>query len=341
MGCWLALTALRDGRPAVVSAAVVFLLAGVSPLSGQSAWTPVKNEANVSIVFQQIDFNGHFWSDGSKHENDVASRAFLGIVEFDYGLTDKLAFTARLPYVASQFTGHDDPATVEFLQFYEDVRQSTQVGEAFRSLDTGSFYSTFQDFGLTLRYNARTRGVVLTPLIGVTIPSHDYRTVGEAAPGPNRLALQAGVNAGRFLEPLLPAAYVHARYTYSLVQRLHGVRIDHSNAEFELGYAVNHLVSVRGLGAWGHLHGGLTYEGTLEDPFLFLDHDRLLSSKYWHVGGGATVALTDSLDLDAAVVSFVSGADTHYGVGVTVGATWRFSPPVAASPARLISPRPR
>jgi hypothetical protein len=331
------LIAHRGRPPVVVLAAVIFVLAGATPAIGQSAWTPVNHELSLSFVFQQINFNGHFWSDGSKHENDVASRAFLGIVQADYGLTDKLAFTARLPYVASQFTGADDPATVEFLQYFDEVRRNTAGGEAFHSLDTGDFYSTFQDLGITLRYNARSSGLVVTPVIGVTIPSHDYRTVGEAAPGSNRVSLQMGVNAGRLLEPLLPAGYVHGRYTYSLVQRLLGVRIDHSNAEFELGYALNHLFSVRGLAAWGQVHGGLPYEETLADAPLFLEHDRLLRSNYWHVGGGATFALTDALDLDAALVSFVSGTDTHYGIGVTIGAAWRFAPSVSASAAKSVA----
>ena len=49
-------------------------------------------------------------------------------------------------------------------------------------------------------------------------------------------------------------------------------------------------------------------EKTLTDPrFLFLNHDRLLGSRYRRLGGGATVALTDSIDLDAAFVRFLAG----------------------------------
>lgn len=339
------MTAFRDGRPAVVLAAAIFLLAGASAASAQTAWTPVKHEANLSIVFQQITFEGHFWRDGTKHEGDIPSRASVAILQYDYGLTDKLTVTARLPYVASNFTVTDDPANIEFREFVDQVQRNTPGGEAFRSLDTGEYYATFQDFGFALRYNALDRGLVVTPLIGVTIPSHDYRTVGEAAPGPNRLALHTGINVGRLLDPFLPNMYVHARYTYSFVQPLLDVSLNRSNAEFEVGYALSPLVSVRALSAWSQVHGGLSYDDAFNaietNPFLFLDHDRLLGGRYWHLGGGATVALTDSIDFDAAFLRFIAGADTHYGVGLTIGATWRFSPPVAASPARLISPRRR
>lgn len=328
------MTARRAGRRLVVFlAALVLHVSGATRVSGQTAWTPVRGEAALSVAFQQISFNGHFWGDGSKHEGDLPSSALVANVQFEYGFTDKLAFTARLPYIASKFHPTGDPAEVEFLQFVADVQRSTPGAEAFRSLDTGAYYATFQDFGLTLRYNALSKGLVVTPAIGVTIPSHNYRTVGEAAPGQNRLALHPGVNVGRLLDPFLPQAYIHARYTYSFVQRLLDVSLNRSNAEFEGGYAVTPLVGVRALAAWGHSHGGLQYEETLADPFLFLDHDRLLGSKYWHVGAGTTVALTDSIDLDVAVLRFLSGADTHYGWGVTVGTAWRFQPSVPASPA--------
>ena len=320
-------------------AAVVFLVAGASPLTGQTAWTPVKREATLSIEFQQVTFDGHFWKDGSKHEGDVPSRAYVATVQYDYGFTDKLTFTARLPYIASRFTVTDDPGTIEYLEFFDELQRNTPGGEALRSLDTGAYYATFQDFGFTLRYNALDRGVVVTPLIGVTIPSHDYRTTGEAAPGQKRLALQTGLNVGRLLDPFLPNMYVHARYTYSFVQPLFDISLNRSNAEFEAGYAVSPLFSVRALAAWSEVHGGTTYEEALTVPVVFLEHDRLLGSRYWHLGGGATVALTDSIDLDAAVIRFLSGADTHYGLGITVGATWRFTPPVSAGPAPRISRR--
>ena len=74
-------------------------------------------------------------------------------------------------------------------------------------------------------------------------------------------------------------------------------------------------------------HGGIAFEEALNDLSLFLEHDRLLASRHWHVGGGATVTLTDTLDLDAAVSTFVAGAATRYGIGVNVGLTWRFLEP--------------
>src|SRR5262245_32861579 len=156
----------------------------------------------------------------NKHEGVFPSRAYVAILDYEYGLTDKLTLTARLPFIASRFTVTDDPGTVEFRAFFDEIQRNSPGGEAFRSLDTGEYYSTFQDFGFTFRYNAVNRALVTTPFVGATIPSHDYRTVGEAAPGQKRLALHTGVNVGRLLDPWLPQIYVHGRYTYSFVQPL-------------------------------------------------------------------------------------------------------------------------
>jgi hypothetical protein len=320
--------AARDARSAAGS--LIVLVLGVCQFSfpasarAQSAWVPPDGESGVSFTFQSLDFGGHFDEHGNKLEGAVPSRAFVGILQFEYGLTDKLAFTARLPYIASRFTGdQDEPVTALLRRRYEEFRQS-HPNAAVTSLDTGEYYATFQDLGVTFRYNLLERALVITPVVGVTIPSHDYRTVGEASPGQNRRALHAGVNVGALLYPMLPRAYVHGRYTYSFVQSLVGVSLDRSSAEFEVGFSVTPRVSVRGLADWMHTHGGVPFSEAYEDVELFLVHDRLLASRYWHIGAGATVSLTDSIDLDGAVVTFLSGSDTHYGLGATIGLSWHF-----------------
>jgi len=290
----------------------------------QSAWLPGPGESALTLTFQTLDFGGHFDEHGTKLTGAVPSRAFLGILEFEHGLTEKVAFTVRLPYVSSRFTGDDDEPVTAFLNDrYAEFRRANPDA-AVTSLDTGGFYSTFQDFGFTIRYGLVTRPVVVTPVVGVTIPSHDYRTVGEAAPGQNLRALHTGVNVGSLLYPWLPRAYVHGRYVYSFVENLAGVSMDRSAAEIEFGVTLAPRVSVRALVDWLRTHGGVSFSEAYEDVELFLVHDRLLASRYWHVGGGTTVSLTDSLELDGAVVTFVSGSDTHYGVGVTMGLTWSF-----------------
>lgn len=326
--------------PAPIVALIVLLLAFPVGVRAQSAWLPVEGEGAVSVEFQSLTYQGHFEERGVKLEGAVPSQSFLGIIHFEYGLTDKVALTARLPYIASRFTGDEhEPVTALLRERYEHFRLQ-HPHAVVTNLDTGDFYATFQDVHLSVRYNLTDQAVVVTPALAVTIPSHDYHTVGDAAPGQNRRALHAGVNVGALLAPLAPKAYVHGRYVYSFVQRLAGVSLDRSNAEIEVGYALMPTLSVRGVAAWLWTHGGVPFSVAFEDVELFLVHDRLLASSHLHFGGGATLSLTDSMDLDAAVVKFHSGADTHYGWGLTAGLTWRFlagGPPVA-SPDRLRRP---
>jgi hypothetical protein len=174
------------------------------------------------------------------------------------------------------------------------------------------------------------------------VPSHRYETIGEAAPGRHRLELLTGVNAGRLLDPWAPDAYVHARYAYSFVQSFHGIPLDRSAAEFEAGYAVAPTVSIRALVSWMKTHGGIGFdeaeESILVDPLLFLEHDRLLASRHWRLGGATTVTLTDALELDAGLQTYLAGGLTRYGLGVNAGLTWRFLKARVAQPSTVSAP---
>jgi hypothetical protein len=318
------------------------------PAARAQAGVPSEREATVSVTYQRLDFGGHFNTDGSRAENVIPSIGHLAIADIEYGLTNRLALNVRLPYVSSKFTGDpNDPALLELHEILETLCPLTPRCHEFTSLDTGAYYSTAQDYGLMLRYKVLERGLAVTPFVAATIPSHDYQTVGEAAPGQNRRALHTGFNVGRFLDPLLPRAYIQARYMYSFVDPIYGISLDRSNADFEIGYKLVPRLSVRALAAWQQTHGGLSWteiydavfdaDGNVRDDvrpddiLIMLDHDRLLANRYWHLGGGGTFVLTNSLSLDGALVSFVSGADSHYGVGLSIGLTWRI---LTTAPAR-------
>jgi hypothetical protein len=320
-------------RPLLALLLTALALPARAGAQSASAWVPVAGEGSVSVDFQALDYDGHFDGNGNRLEGTAASRAFVGLFQFEYGLTDRLALTARLPYVVSRFTGsQDEPVMVLIQERYNEYRRTHPQAPADTSLDTGNYYATAQDFGFALRYNILDRGLTVTPVIAATIPSHHYRTIGEAAPGLDRPALHAGVNVGRLLDPLLPNGYIHGWYRYSFVQRFRGIPLDRQGAELEVGYAITPTVGVRAFGNWMRTYGGVGFWEAYNDLALFLDHDRLLPSRHWQVGGAATVSLTDSVDLDGAVVTYVAGADTRYGTGVNVGVTWRFLTPRARRP---------
>jgi hypothetical protein len=61
----------------------------------------------------------------------------------------------------------------------------------------------------------------------------------------------------------------------------------------------------------------------LNTPQRFAQRDRLLSTQYWHAGGGVSYSL-GSIDLFVAVTKYVSGKNTHNGQAYTIGSTWYF-----------------
>jgi hypothetical protein len=326
---------LRSRVAAVLAALAPLTLAAPVPLQAQSAWVPFGGEANLSFDFHSLDYGGHYDETGAQLEGVGETQSFYAIVKFEYGLTDRLAVTGRLPYVASRYTGAlDEPILVSILEKYEEFRQIDPTAAV--SVDTGDYYGELQDFVFTLRYNLFERGLTVTPVLGVIVPSHDYRTVGEAAAGQGLKVLQAGVNVGRLLDPLLPKAYVHSRYTYSFVEEYRDIPLDRSTAEFEVGYGILPTVVVRGLANWMTTHGGLTFLESLEDLSLFLQHDRLLASSHWHLGAAATVTLTNAFDLDASFFKFVTGRTARYGAGFSVGLTWRVLEPRIPQPSTQV-----
>lgn len=68
----------------------------------------------------------------------------------------------------------------------------------------------------------------------------------------------------------------------------------------------------------------MTIAEIFDTPEIHLNHDRLIRASFQHVGAGAGVALSNSVDLHGNFVKFVSGSDTHYGTAISLGITWRF-----------------
>lgn len=80
---------------------------------------------------------------------------------------------------------------------------------------------------------AVTEPLVVTPFVGAVIPSGGYEFLGHTAIDRQVSELRTGVNLGRRLDPVLPDAYAHARYTFSLRERVLGFRFNYSYVDLE------------------------------------------------------------------------------------------------------------
>src|SRR6266566_3297249 len=86
-----------------VIATFVCVCTGAVLCTGQ-AWVPPKGEGDISIVFQNLYTNQHFFSDGTRF--DAGKIRLLGLMHtVDFGITDKLAVTGSLPVFAGKYNG--------------------------------------------------------------------------------------------------------------------------------------------------------------------------------------------------------------------------------------------
>jgi hypothetical protein len=229
---------------------------------------------------------------------------------FEYGFTDKLALSADVAHVASKYIGQ--------------IPHSPD--------DTGSYHPTFQDAHLELRYNVLSKALVVTPFIGTTIPTHDYETRGHSAVGRGFHELLLGVNVGRQLDRILRDSYVHGRYSYAILPRFEDLKLNRSNAEFEVGWLATRLLSFRFISTFQKTHGGIP---TPLDPRLDEHekefHDRITRSHYVYVGGGVGFSVKRSFGIHAAYLTTVYARSVHAPGGLLLGISWNFSRGLALS----------
>jgi hypothetical protein len=302
--------AQRIARKTTLCLAVPFLhLALLITVFGQ-AWVPEKGEGSVTFTYQKTDVRYHYDSTGGK-EDKGQIHTHATVMALEYGLTDKLALDFDLAYIASKW---DHPQGPLFLRPHG-------------SGDDGLFHPMFQDAHIGLRYNVLKRPVMVTPFIGLTIPTHDYEVRGHSAVGSGFHELLIGVNVGRQLETILPNSYVNVRYSYAMHKRFEGFNLNRSNADWEVGWFATRLISFRFIGSWQKTHGGLSFSpGVKLTPDEFDIHDRVARAKYLQLGGGVTFSVNRSIDIHAAYApTAIYARDTHGDKGFVIGFSWRFS----------------
>jgi hypothetical protein len=279
------------------------------------AFTPPERLGSVTASWQFVDNTGHRFSDGfllARGQSQTTSALF----EFDYGVTDRLAVTAGVPFVFAKYTGALPPPSnlpVDSCQCW---------------------HSAFQDFAVAVRYRFGNRTWAVTPVARYGRPLHNYAYEGEAVVGRNLNEMQVGVSSAVKLPGVLSAASVTASYVYAFVERpIESISINRTNGFLALGYAATRKLYLYGGGHWQQTHGGLRVGSPTGDPFFppgelntpdrFKQRDRLLQANFWQAAGGASYSL-GPVDLFASITKYVWGRNAHNGQAYTTGITWYF-----------------
>ena len=265
------------------------------------AWIAPRGETTVSLTFQRTEFEGHFYSDGSKIPHGGShSRTFsLGI---EHSLTDRLALSASIPYVASK----------------NGIEPQPVLGRT--GIDDGKYHSTFQDFRFGARYKLYEGPVIVTPSLTLRIPSHSYPTIGEAAVGSDLKEADIGVDLGKVFAERF---YADLALTYALVERFHGISTNHGNLDLTVGYFVTPQLEARVIGMWQKGYGGLTANQVfspgppIRNPalsdVLWFGHDRLLRDDFERAGAGVSYLINPKLAVSGTFVRMLSGTNSHFG----------------------------
>jgi hypothetical protein len=242
-----------------------------------------------------------------------------------YGITDRLALSADLPYVVSKYMGVNP---------HRKVVGGVDTPPDWRFIDDGDYHGTFADYRFDLRYQVLKGRAVLTPFVAAVIPSHSYTYFAHSAAGRHVHEYLVGASFGDVLDPLVPNAYMQARYSYAFAERILGVHHDRSNLDLALGYFLTPSLDVRAIGSLGYSHGGIllfaseTPEGqALRRSIYWPHHDQIGKERYVNVAGGVGYALTGNVDVYASYVATVWGENGHkIKNGINVGFAWGFSP---------------
>lgn len=106
-----------------------------------------------------------------------------------------------------------------------------------------------------------------------------------------------------------------------------GLNLNHSNADWEVGWFAKRSIALRFIGNWQRAHGGLSFSpSVILTPDEFDIHDRVARARYLQLGAGVTFSVNRSLDLHTAwVPTAIYARDTHGDKGFILGFSWRFS----------------
>jgi hypothetical protein len=302
-------------RTVVRLAAAALVLAPAAGVHAQQAWLPPKGEASLSLGYSyvlattHVDYQGNRVAPGDMIWNSFGS-------DLSYGVSDRLAVRVSLPFVVSKYEGSFPHPPV--------------AGHV--NLDDGAWHQTFQDFRGEVRFRATQGSFTVTPFAALIVPSHSYEYYGHPAAGRGLVEAQVGVAVARLLDPVLPNAYLHARYLFGRPEERLGVSHNRSQVALDLGYLIGSSFTARAFGFWQKSHGGWRVPIDWPDPTSpeYLAHDQLEREDYVQLGGAVSYSLSSTVDVN------VYGYDTVYARSYVDVKAIGLSLSYSASPAQMI-----
>lgn len=298
-----------------VLAAVLWLSPVSCAWAQTQTWVPGKGHGSASVALQQLYISTHTLFDGRRgFPGSITSRSLF--LTLDYGLSDRLAIDASLPYKSNMFDGpgRHNPGTLD------DSHGQVLV-------DDGQYHGGWQDGRIGLRYLWRDRPLRIVPFISFGHPTHDYVTFAHSALGTGQWQLQMGVNAGRQFSPPFQNLYFQAGLAYSILQKVEDRRVNHRTLNAEVGYFVTPRLSLSILVTAQKTYNGFDFPKdypNLHDDHYF-HHDQNLRNDFVNVGAAVSFKVNERYSTFLTYGHTISGENSHLiDYAVTIGVSRSF-----------------
>ena len=300
--------AILHSRAATVVAALALVAIALPRGAQAQAWVPSQGEGSVSVAYQNMNVKKHLAATTRVDGGQIDTQVML--VDFSFGLTDKIAVDFALPLVSSKYTG--------------------PVPHPGTDIDNRQYHTSFSDVRFAVRYNLARGSVVFTPYAGSVVPSHDYAFYGHAAPGQRLNEIQVGAYAAKLFEKGVPGLFVSGRYAYGFVEKVIDISHNRSYADLEVGYFFSPRFRAFAMTNGQYSYGGIDFPATGGMRSLPLEqqpvHDQIQRVHYLDVGGGAAYSVTDNFDIFGSFSRLVAGRNGHaLNRGITIGGSWSFA----------------
>ena len=288
-------------------------IAASSATAHAQAWVSPKNTLSTTLDYNYVASGKIIETEGMEFDGaDNLNHSILFGLE--YAPIEKLAVSLSVPLMGVRWDG--DTA------FMHDPDRAPY--------DDGDTHFTLQDARLDARYMVLTDPVAITPLLGVSVPTHDYPRVGFTAPGRRLKRAHAGLSVG-WLPTFLRGAFLQASYEFSLVESLETefeetaeYGQNRSQAGMQIGYFVMPELQFHAAVDYANTHGGVDFvdlTGPNDDPVI-LYHDSLLDEDLLLLGGGAGYQITPSLQANLYFRLFMDGQNTRDSNVFGLGLSW-------------------
>jgi len=261
---------------------------------------PGAGHGTASFALQNLFIEEHTVSDGTRNKVGTITTNSV-YLNFDYGITDRLAISIGVPYKSSKYVGPrpHDPRTLD-----------DDHGQNF--IDDGDFHAGWQDWSVSLRY-AWLRGPwMVTPYVQTGTPLRNYTTFGHAAVGTGQWRVEAGVSAGRQFSGAFRNLYFVGGASYTWLEPTDRT-VNHGTLTAELGYFISPTLSVHLNLAKQKTFNGFEFPqdfpNQTDDHFFY--HDMNLRNDFLNAGIGLEWQVTDRDRLFVNQGKTLHGDNTH------------------------------